>query len=140
MPTGACHPSTAGPFHGSRARPTAAIAGGGAAPDCEGRDLGGLDIPRPEGGSASFGDWLGETFTDGLAVMKEGRLLTELYPGDLAAGRPHIVFSVSKSITAIVAGVLAGEGLIDPQWPVTRLIPEAKAPPMAMPRSATCST
>ena len=72
--------------------------------------------------------------------MKEGRLLTELYPGDLVAGRSHIIFSVSKSITAIVAGVLAGEGLIHPQWPVTRLIPRRKAPPMAMPRSATCST
>ncbi len=107
--------------------PTAAIAAsGGAAPACEGRDLGGLDIARPQGGSVGFDDWLGETFTDGLAVMREGRLLTELYPGDLEVGRPHIVFSVSKSITAIVAGVLAGEGLIDPQWPVTRLIPEAK--------------
>ena len=106
--------------------PTAAIAGGGAAAACEGRDLGGLDISRPQGGSVDFGNWLGETFTDGLAVMKEGRLLTELYPGDLVAGRPHIVFSVSKSITAIVAGVLAGQGLIDPQWPVTRLIPEVK--------------
>jgi len=107
--------------------PTAAIASAGrAAPACEDRDLGGLAIQRPEGGSVQFGDWLGKTFTDGLAVMKDGRLVTALYPGDFGPGRPHIVFSVSKSVTAIVTGVLAGEGLIDPHWPVTRLIPEAK--------------
>jgi len=108
--------------------PTAATgAAGTPPPTCEARDLDGLAIARRDGGSVQFGDWLGETFTDGLAVMKDGRLLAELYPGDLGPGRPHIVFSVSKSITAIAAGVLAGQGLIDPEWPVTRLIPEARA-------------
>lgn len=107
--------------------PTAAITPAGKpVPDCEDRDLSGLAIRRPDGGNVRFGDWLDETFTDGLAVMKDGRFLSALYPGDFGPGRPHIVFSVSKSITAIVTGVLAGKGLIDPGWPVTRLIPEAK--------------
>ena len=108
--------------------PTAAIAAaGGAAQRCAGRDLSGLSIPRPEGGNIAFDDWLAETSTDGLAVIRDQKLLCELYPGDLEPGRPHIVFSVSKSITAIVAGILAGEGLLDPDWPVTRLVPEAEA-------------
>ncbi len=108
--------------------PTAAIAAaGGAARLSESRDLSGLAITRPEGGSTGFDDWLAETFTDGLAVIRDGNLLVELYPGDLAPARPHIVFSVSKSITAIAAGILAGKGLLDPDWPVTRLIPEAEA-------------
>ncbi len=107
--------------------PTAPIAAkGGTVRACAGRDLSGLAITRPDAGSVDFGDWLTETSTDGLAVIKDGRLLVELYPGDLEPGRPHIVFSVSKSITAIVTGILAGQGLIEPDWPVTRLIPEVK--------------
>jgi hypothetical protein len=107
---------------------TAAIAGAGRAERaCENLDLTGCAIARPQGGQVSFKGWLEETFSDGLAVIRDGRLLAELYPGDLMAGQPHIVFSVSKSITAIAAGILAGEGLIDPAWPVTRLIPEAEA-------------
>jgi len=106
--------------------PTAAIgAAGGAARACEGRDLSGLSIPHAEGDSIGFDAWMAETFTDGLAVIKDGKLLSEFYPGDLDAGRPHIVFSISKSITAIVAGILAGEGLLDPDGMVTDLIPEA---------------
>jgi CubicO group peptidase (beta-lactamase class C family) len=38
---------------------------------------------------------------------------------------PHIVMSISKSITALLAGALEGAGLLDPAAPVTRYIPEA---------------
>jgi hypothetical protein len=108
--------------------PTAAIA---ASADpvrrkCRNRDLSPLTIARPDGGSVTFTEWLEETFTDGLIVVKGGQLLAELYPGDLGPGRPHILFSVSKSITALIAGILTGERLFDPDWPVVRLIPEAK--------------
>ncbi len=38
-----------------------------------------------------------------------------------------IVFSVSKSISAVLAGILIGDGRLDPAAPVTRYVPEAKA-------------
>jgi CubicO group peptidase (beta-lactamase class C family) len=40
-------------------------------------------------------------------------------------GARHIIFSISKSLTAILAGIVEGEGLLDPEAPVTRYVPEA---------------
>jgi len=38
----------------------------------------------------------------------------------------HVVFSVSKSLTAILSGILEAEGVIDPDKPVLHYLPEAK--------------
>jgi hypothetical protein len=68
---------------------------------------------------------LAATHTDGFLVMKDGAVVAERCihqrPGDR-----HIVFSVSKSITAALAGVLVEQGLLDPAQPVVRHVPEAK--------------
>ena len=81
----------------------------------------------PEGRKATVAEMLAETFTDGLIVLKNGRILHESYHAGHDAGTPHIVFSVSKSVTALIAGALVGQGLLDPDRPVTHYIPEAKA-------------
>src|SRR6185503_12650256 len=49
------------------------------------------------------------------------------YPGDLDPGRPHMLYSVSKSIVGSVAAVLIDRGLLDPQSPITAYIPELAA-------------
>jgi CubicO group peptidase (beta-lactamase class C family) len=68
---------------------------------------------------------LGESFTDGFLVMQRGRILAEWYDGSLTPSKPHIIFSVSKSVTGTLTGVLAEEGRLDPEALVTRYIPEA---------------
>ena len=78
----------------------------------------------PHGSEWTVGRLLAETFTNGFMVLQRGRVVAERYDNGLALERRHIVFSVSKSITAALAGVLVGRGLLDPDALVTRYIPE----------------
>lgn len=64
------------------------------------------------------------TSTDALLVAHQGKLVHEWYAQDDIAYQPHIVFSVSKSITAALAGVLVGQGMLDPTAAVTHYLPE----------------
>jgi len=87
------------------------------------RALGRLAFQGPDGKERTVDGLLTETFTDGFLVLQRGRILTEWYGGYLAPAAPHIIFSVSKSVTGTLAGVLVEQGLLDPEAPVTRYIP-----------------
>ena len=66
--------------------------------------------------------FLDATCTDGVMVLKDGAVAYEWYRTD-EARKPHVVFSVSKSITALIAGIAAGEGKLDPDAPVAAYLP-----------------
>jgi hypothetical protein len=89
------------------------------------RDLNGLSF-RHEGRQRSVGEWLQESQTDGLVVLQDGAIVAERYDNHLSERRPHLIFSVTKSVTALLLGILADRGLVDPEAPVTTYIPEAK--------------
>ena len=57
---------------------------------------------------------LESTATRGLVVLRRGALISEWYGQGYDGQRPHILFSVSKSLTGALAGVLIGQGLLDP--------------------------
>ncbi|MEE6165196.1 serine hydrolase [Mycolicibacterium sp. 120322] len=80
-----------------------------------------LDMPLADGTIASV---LDDTFTDGFLVLHDGVIRAECYPGDLEPGRPHMLYSVSKSIIGSVAAVLIDSGALDPNHPVTHYVPE----------------
>ena len=63
------------------------------------------------------------TCTDALLIAHQGKLVHEWYAHDDMGRQPHIVFSVSKSITATLAGVLVEQGLLDPGKPVLDYLP-----------------
>ena len=89
------------------------------------RAVGAVAFTAADGTAWTVDRMLPHTATDGFVVLHKGRLAFEWYGNGLAATDPHIVFSVSKSITGILAGVLAERGQLDPDAPVTRYIPEA---------------
>lgn len=64
--------------------------------------------------------------TDAFVLMRRGEIIGEYYAPYSGIEKPHVVFSVSKSITAVVSGILEGQGLIDPDMPVSDYLPEAK--------------
>ncbi len=68
--------------------------------------------------------WLEVSSSDALLVAHRGRLVHEWYVDAEIERNPHIVFSVSKSITAVLAGVLVGQGLLDPSRLVCDYLPE----------------
>ena len=76
----------------------------------------------PDG--TSIDQVLRETETDGFLVLRDGTVIYEWYANGLTADVPHIVFSISKSVSAILAGILAGQGKLDTGALVARYIPE----------------
>jgi len=87
------------------------------------RDIAGLSF-RSENRELSIAELLAGTCTDGFLVLHRGRIVTEQYFNGLTPDVPHVLMSVSKSITATVAGVLAGRGLLDASALVTDIVPE----------------
>jgi CubicO group peptidase (beta-lactamase class C family) len=69
---------------------------------------------------------LDATWTDGFLVLHRGRVVTERYFNGMRPETPHLLMSVSKSVTAAVAGVLAGRGVLDAGAQVTQIVPELR--------------
>jgi CubicO group peptidase (beta-lactamase class C family) len=84
----------------------------------------GLSVTGPDGADWSLQRWLEESNSDALLVAHRGELVHEWYIDADIETSPHIVFSVSKSITATLAGVLVDQGLLDPAKAVIEYIPE----------------
>ena len=63
----------------------------------------------------TLGEMLQATFTDGLMVVHDGSVLFEHYGGLMRPTDTHLLMSVSKSLTSTLAGVMVGEGFIDPE-------------------------
>ena len=67
---------------------------------------------------------LDATATRGLVVLRGGRIVAERYLNGYDGASPHILFSVSKSLTGALTGILVDQGRLDPDSPVVRYIPE----------------
>ena len=59
-----------------------------------------------------------------MIVLHRGRIELEAYRNGMTPTTRHIAMSVSKSITSLITGVLANQGLIDLRAEVTRYVPE----------------
>lgn len=92
-------------------------------PAAEG-SLDALAYTGPDGAETTFAAMLDATYTDAIFVWKDGRVLHESYHNGMDVRRPHLLQSVSKSVTAAAAGCLIGDSLLDPAAPVTRYLPE----------------
>ncbi len=88
------------------------------------QNLAAIPFRDHNGAQSSFGAFLDRHCSDGVCVLHRGRIVMEHYRNGFQAHRPHILMSVSKSFTALLAGILAERGLLDPAWPVARLVPE----------------
>jgi CubicO group peptidase (beta-lactamase class C family) len=95
------------------------------------------DLPRAErdvlgvrfrsgGRELSVADMLAETFTDGFLVLHRGQIVAEHYFNGMAPDVPHLLMSVSKSVTSAVAGVLAGRGDLAVSAGVEEIIPQLR--------------
>jgi CubicO group peptidase (beta-lactamase class C family) len=69
-------------------------------------------------------EMLAGTWTDGFLVLHRGRVVTEQYFNGMAEDTPHLLMSVSKSVTSAVAGILAGRGVLDADAEVDGIVPE----------------
>jgi len=72
----------------------------------------------------TIAELLEETYTDGFLVLHQGQVVAEHYFNGLAPDVPHLLMSVSKSVTSAVAGVLAGRGELAVSARVEEIVPE----------------
>src|SRR5207253_5225379 len=92
-----------------------------------GRGRGGLEsleLPTEDGARLTLGEFLENSWTDGMIVLHRGRIELEAYRNGMTPTTRHIAMSVSKSITSLITGVLVNQGLIDLHAEVTRYVPE----------------
>ncbi|KPG00403.1 6-aminohexanoate hydrolase [Rhodopseudomonas sp. AAP120] len=83
---------------------------------------------RAQGGETlDFAGFLEATATDALVIVHDGAIVCEHYANGMTAQTPHIIMSASKSITGLVAGILAERGTLNLDAEVTTLLPEIAA-------------
>ncbi len=90
-------------------------------------ETGALDqvtVAGDDGQALDLDAFLAETETDGIVVLKDGRVALERYARGNEPHTPHILMSVSKSVLGLIAGILEEKGMLDLDRPVTDLIPE----------------
>lgn len=90
-------------------------------------DLDGLlgETIELNGRSETAAAFLARSSTDALVVMKKGHFVGDWFAPKMKPEARHIIFSISKSLTAILAGALEADGKLDPNAPVTTYVPEA---------------
>ncbi|PQV46641.1 serine hydrolase [Paraburkholderia sp. BL21I4N1] len=67
---------------------------------------------------------LRQTSTDALTVMRGGKFVAEFHAPHFTLQSRHILFSASKSVAGLLAGMLVGDGLLDPDALVAHYVPE----------------
>lgn len=73
-------------------------------------------------------DTLAKTYyTDAIAVYKDGKLLVEGYYGEQKRARPHLMMSMTKSVTAVLVAKYEAAGLIDLTKTIAEYLPELAA-------------
>jgi len=84
------------------------------------QDLSGLMIDD----NLDLSAYLNVTYTDGFAVVHDGRIVTEEYRNAAGPHKPHILMSVSKSMLGALAGILAHNGQLDVSASLIKYLPE----------------
>jgi CubicO group peptidase (beta-lactamase class C family) len=75
-----------------------------------------------EGATVPFAEALAHSYTDGICIVHDGRIVFEHYVDGMRPDDTHLLMSVSKSFTATLVGVLVGEGVLDPGAEVTSYV------------------
>jgi len=106
--------------------PTANIAASGDAVALEPalEEIGHVGSNGHDGNPTTVSQALRATQTDAFIVLRRGRLASEWYGNGMNATTPHIIFSISKSISGVLGGILMDRGLLDPDDRVTDYVPE----------------
>lgn len=88
------------------------------------RDLAGVAFTAVDGSKTTLAQLIDATYTDGIVVLKDGIVQFERYLNGMVPGTKHLLMSVSKSLTGLLAGILEGQGRLDVDAPVPIYVPE----------------
>jgi CubicO group peptidase (beta-lactamase class C family) len=111
----------------SQVVPVAPISRGQGPVEELGRDIHDLDAIAFEslgGEETTVGQYLLDSYTDGFIALMGGHVISERYFNGMAPDSRHIIFSVSKSVTASLTGIVVDRGQLDPDAPIADYVPE----------------
>ncbi|MEP5155657.1 serine hydrolase, partial [Planktotalea sp.] len=83
-----------------------------------------LTVDGIEEAPVSLPEFLEQTHTDAFVVMKQGAVVAEWHAKSCDPHKPHIIFSISKSILGLLTGILVDKGSLGADDPVVQHIPE----------------
>lgn len=84
--------------------------------------LEGMMLTCPDGTQTSATDHLARSHGDCFVAMRDGNILAEWNAPHGSTVRPHLIFSISKSVTGMLAGIAVGDGKLDPAALVSRYV------------------
>lgn len=87
-------------------------------------DLKDITYTAADGGIRSVQQMLEDSYTDSFLVVKNNRVLYEQYFGTMAADSLHLLNSVTKSLTGMLACIIAEQGHFDMNDSVIQYVPE----------------
>lgn len=88
------------------------------------KQIANIEFLDKNGKRTNMEQWQKETFTDGLLVLHKGRIVYQNYYAGMRAETPHAIWSLSKSLTGLLAAILIDEKKLDPNALVTQYLPE----------------
>ena len=86
-------------------------------------------LSRRDGQPVDLPSFLSETETDGIVVLKDGKIVFEHYDRTNSAKSTHIMMSMTKSVTGLVCGILADKGQMDVEALASKYVPEIDGTP-----------
>ena len=95
------------------------------------QDLAQITFQDYSGQQCTVADMLARTYTDGILVLHNGKVLTEQYFNGMNRSTLHLIMSCSKSITSAVAGIYVNAGVLDTSAQITNYMPELAETGMA---------
>lgn len=87
----------------------------------------GLTAVDHAGVERTVADLMHRTWSDALVVLKSGELVYERYDNDLRPDQLHLLASVTKSFTGVLALLAIEDGVLDPSRPAVDYVPELAA-------------
>lgn len=88
------------------------------------RDIGQVPYQNRLGQQFTFNDMVELSYTDGIVVLHQGKIIYERYLNGMQPHTLHAWASCSKSTVGTLAALLAYEGLFDPDAEVATYLPE----------------
>jgi CubicO group peptidase (beta-lactamase class C family) len=88
------------------------------------RDLDKVSFVDDKNATTNLAEWQRSTYTDGLLVLHKGKAVYQRTYVGMDASVPHVLWSMSKSFTGLLATMLIHEGVINPNALVSSYLPE----------------
>ena len=85
-----------------------------------------LTVRLKENDETLLDEFLNQTTVDAFRVSNNGKNVYSWHSNYCSSTTPHIIFSVSKSLTALLIGCVIDDGLLSEETLVSQIVPEAK--------------